>query len=274
MRVIVGLGVFAIFAMGSGAQVMRAQDNAADLQKKLNAEFTLTKVTADRSDIVTAGSVLVLHKDGLVMYSTPTETSPMNTYKDGQIQVSQGSALIQLGLKWIKGGGGSAVPSQTPQHKFVSGEKFWVTGIAFQSDAVVFAVYSEPFDDVRYYGQLKFPFPKNSMPSSDSMVRAIEEVITVAPADNGDSGPQQSQNAPAPAQPATPPEALAPIAPPPPPADQPAAQTKTIAVGQTRDQVIDTWGQPTKDIKLATKEILIYPDMKVTFVAGKVSGVQ
>jgi hypothetical protein len=67
---------------------------------------------------------------------------------------------------------------------------------------------------------------------------------------------------------------MAPIAPPPPPPDQPAAPPKTIKVGQSKDVVIATWGQPTKDIKLASKEILVYPDMKVTFVAGKVSDVQ
>ena len=38
--------------------------------------------------------------------------------------------------------------------------------------------------------------------------------------------------------------------------------------------MIATWGQPTKDIKLGAKEIFVYPDMKVTFVAGKVSDVQ
>jgi hypothetical protein len=45
-------------------------------------------------------------------------------------------------------------------------------------------------------------------------------------------------------------------------------------VGQTKDVVVATWGQPTKTVKLTGKEIYYYPDMKVTFVAGKVSDVQ
>lgn len=145
------------------APAMHAQaDDAAAVQKKLTDEFSLTKITADRSDIVTAGAVIVLHKDGLILYSTPTETAPLNIYKDGQIQFSQGSAVKQFGLKWIKE---RTMPtSNVPQRKFVAGEKFWVTGIVLQADGVVFNVYSDPFNDVRYYGQLKFPFPKNSLP--------------------------------------------------------------------------------------------------------------
>jgi hypothetical protein len=41
-------------------------DNAA-LQQKLESQYALTKTTADRNDIVAAGSVLVLQKDNLLM---------------------------------------------------------------------------------------------------------------------------------------------------------------------------------------------------------------
>jgi hypothetical protein len=274
MRFNMRLAVAVLLAVGSSATSLSAQGggNAAELQKKLDAEFSLTKTTADRSDIVTAGSVLVIHKDGLVMYSTPTETAPLNIYKNGAIQFNSGSAVKQLGLKWIKE---RTMPTSTdiPQRKFVAGEKFWVTGINMQSDGVVFNVYSDPFSDVRYYGQLKFPFPKNSIPPTDDVVKNIEDVITVQPSDDAadkkDSAPAQSASAPA-----APAAAMAPIAPPPPPADQPPPPPKTIAVGQSKAVVVAAWGQPTKVVKLATKEIYYYPDMKVTFVAGKVSDVQ
>jgi hypothetical protein len=49
--------------------------------------------------------------------------------------------------------------------------------------------------------------------------------------------------------------------------------TKTIAIGQTRDQVIATFGVPTKIVQLEKKEIDYYPDMKVTFIQGKVADV-
>jgi hypothetical protein len=281
-------GLTAAVSLLFAAVPLAAQGNSADLQQKLTSEFSLTKITADRSDIVTAGAVLVLHKDGLIMYSTPTATPPLNLYKDGRIQQnSAGNYFRGLG-GMLRHGGDTSELANIPQRKFVAGEKFWITGANIQPDGVVLAVYSDPFNDVRYYGLIKFPFVKNSIPPTDQMVRTVEEVITVAPADdsnnqanngNGGGAPQNGAAPPpagkgAPAAPAAPAEAMAPIAPPPPPPDQPAAPPKTIKVGQSKDVVIATWGQPTKDIKLASKEILVYPDMKVTFVAGKVSDVQ
>jgi hypothetical protein len=47
-------------------------------------------------------------------------------------------------------------------------------------------------------------------------------------------------------------------------------QTKTISIGQTRDQVIAVFGVPTKIVQLGKKEIDYFPDMKVTFVGNKV----
>ena len=80
-------------------------------------------------------------------------------------------------------------------------------------------------------------------------------------------GPSADLPAPAPA-----PTPMAAIAPPPPAADAPPP---TIAVGQTRDQVVAGFGQPTRKAQLSsTKEIYFYKDMKVTFTAGKVSNVE
>ena len=67
---------------------------------------------------------------------------------------------------------------------------------------------------------------------------------------------------------------LAPIAPPPPPTDVPPPPPKTISLGQTRDEVVAILGQPQKVVKLADKEMLYYPDMKVILVNQKVADVQ
>jgi hypothetical protein len=64
---------------------------------------------------------------------------------------------------------------------------------------------------------------------------------------------------------------MADIAPPPPPADTPPP---TIALGQTKDQVIAAFGQPARMAKVGAKEILYYKDMKVTLTNGKVSNVE
>lgn len=283
MRVIQRHALPALLIACAATPLIHAQGgNSAEIQQKLTSEFSLTKTTDDRSDIVTAGAVLVLHKDGLLMYSSPTATPPMNTYKDGKLQQSAAGNYFRGLGGVLKHGGDTSQLNSIPQRKFVSGEKFWITGVTIQQDGVVLTVYSDPFNDVRYYGQIKFPFPKNSPPPTDAMVKTVEEVITVAPQDDASNGGDKDAAAPAqkggggagPAAAAAPAAPMAPIAPPPPPADQPAASPKTISVGQTRDVVVAAWGPPTKDIKLGTKEILVYPDMKVTFVGGKVSDVQ
>jgi hypothetical protein len=279
MRFTTRLILPALLAIASSAPAMFAQGgNTAEIQQKLTSEFSLTKTTDDRSDIVNAGAVLVLHKDGLLMYSSPTATPPMNTYRDGRIQQSvAGNYFRGLGGMMRHGGGDTSELQNIPQRKFVAGEKFWITGINIQQDGVVLTVYSDPFNDVRYYGQLKFPFPKNSPPPTDAMLRTVEEVISVAPSEDAnnkgggsDAAPPQSGPAPA----SAPAPAMAPIPPPPPPSDQPPAQPKTIALGQSKTDVVTALGQPGKDIVLGKKEILVYPDMKVTFVDGKVTDVE
>ena len=62
-----------------------AQDPAA-LQKKLIAEYAITQPTADLTDIVTAGSILVLQKSNLMMAPTTSSNLFQNIYKDGKIQ--------------------------------------------------------------------------------------------------------------------------------------------------------------------------------------------
>jgi len=162
--------------------------------------------------------------------------------------------------------------------KFVAGEKFWVTGIAAHKDGIVVSTFSDPYNDVRFYGEIKFPFAKGSVPPVDDFVKTVSEVITVQPAEGqgdqgnqGGQGDQGSQPAPEAApEPAPAPAAMQTIAPPP-PSDAPPP---TIEIGQSKDQVIAGFGQPARVAKLGAKEIFYYKDMKVTFTNGKVSNVE
>ncbi len=293
--VLVGLSVITAF----GGICMEAQvgDPATLIKEKLVSDIKLTKATDAHDDIVTAGDVLVLHKDGLMMCSSASSYAFSNTYQNGVLSGNLNNRAKDAAKSFLRGrlpfgGGGSATDAANngcSSRKFVAGEKFWVTDIEIAKDnsGIIVSTFSDPYNNVRYYGEIKFPFPaKNNVPSVDAEVKTVEEVMTVAPSDDankGDSGgagqdqgqdqgqnpsQNQTQNG------STPAAAIAPIAPPPPPPDQAAAPPKTISIGQTRDIVIATWGQPTKDIKLPSKEIFVYPDMKVTFVAGKVSDVQ
>jgi outer membrane protein assembly factor BamE (lipoprotein component of BamABCDE complex) len=46
-----------------------------------------------------------------------------------------------------------------------------------------------------------------------------------------------------------------------------------MTLGQSKDQVTTSFGQPMRQAKLGQKEIFYYKDMKVTFTNGKVSNV-
>jgi hypothetical protein len=259
-----------------------SSDQPTLIQNKLLSQINLTKITADRSDIITAGDVLVLHKDGLMMCSTASAFAYSNTYSNGvlasnqknrtkaaAISASKTAVLSHFGL-----GGGSptdAVSNACASRRFVAGEKFWVIGIVAHKDGILVSTFSDPYPDpsgnqVRYYGEVKIDFPKGIVPQVDDFVKTVSEVITVQPAEGqGDQGNQGNQGD----QPAgsPPPD----IAPPPPPADTPPP---TIALGQKKDEVIAAFGQPTRIAKLGVKEIYYYKDMKVTFTNGKVSNVE
>jgi hypothetical protein len=240
------------FAVAGAAPALHAQDSRAEIQKRLAAEFKRTKFTSDHSDIVTAGSVLDLHKDNLLMAGTEAVAPPTNTYKNGAISFGFGGLMA-----WnMKLGAANQQATNIAQRKFVTGEKFWVTDYSLNPDGVVFTFYSDPFNDVRYYAQLKFPFQKNVVPPADDLIKEIEEVIT-AESDAPDAAPAADNAAPAAQAPA-----------------QSSAPPKTIALGQTTDQVIGILGQPQKIVNLGAKQMYFYPDMKVIFTNGKVTDVQ
>jgi hypothetical protein len=246
-----------VAALVAVAPAIHAQDQEA-IQKKLSSQFVLTTMTADKSDVAKAGSVLVLHKDGLMFCGTNAVAPPTSTYKNGAVSYGTGAQMswgMTLGLA-------NQQVNTIAQRKFVNGEKFWVTAYEVHPDGVILLFYSDPFGDTRYYGKLKFPFQKGKFPAADDIVKTIAEVITV----------DAAQEAAAPEAPAAAgaTETAAPAA----AENAPQAAPKTIALGQTKDEVVGIFGQPQKIASLGAKEIYYYPDMKVTFVNGKVSNVE
>ena len=232
---------------------LRGQDQKAEIQKRLSSEFKRTTLTADRSDVAKAGTVLTLHKDNLFMCSMEAHGAPTNTYKNGAISMGLGATMSwNMALSSV-----GQQPANIPQRKFVSGEKIWLADFQVKEDGVYLLFYSDPFDNVRYYAQLKFPVSKGAFPAADNMMKTIAEVVT------DDSATQEA----APAD-SAPPQAPAAGG------QAPAAATKTIALGQTEDEVVGILGAPQKKVNLGTKEIYFYPDMKVIFISGKVADVQ
>jgi hypothetical protein len=168
----------------------------------------------------------------------------------------------------------------------------WVTKIDVKTDNkeedVIFELFTDPVKDVRYKGTLKFALPKGA--EGDQVEKVVAEVFKIQPADDAKdakqdkaapAGQQTAQSgAPAAAQPPPAPAAETPAAPlpdippPPPPVDQPPPPPATIGLGQTKDQVVASLGQPQKIVNLGKKEMYYYKDLKVIFTAGKVSDVQ
>lgn len=322
-------GLIALLTLSSLSLLAQDKDWRSVIQDSLESQYPLTKASADKSTIVTAGAVLVLKKDDLVMFTTSSLTPPTNTYKDGRI--TQG----------LFGKLGKAANDGTAR-TFVRGEKFWLTKIEIKDDGVVFQFLSDPFDDARYAAALRFPFAKGSPPSADQIAKTVAQVIAVDDSAAA-APPADPQPPPAPAgtpvsrfprpyvppaypqtsspavqaqmqlviaqleaslQTAPTPEAQAriramiermkaaqgpaaapsaapvveapppPIAPPPPPPPDPVVETKSIEVGQTKAQVEAIMGKPDKDVKVGTKEIYSYKDLKVTFVNGKMTDAQ
>ena len=229
-----------------------AQDSREAVQQRLTAVYKLTHTTGDETDILSAGTILVLKKDNLVMVPLANPTALPNTFKEDKI--SQNRLL----------NGFDHIPGVPKPRKFVATEKMWVTQIEVKNDAVVFDLLSDPFEDVRYKGLLRFPFAKGTVPQMDVMEQTIAEVF-----DRETLGGKRA--APAPRGSAKVPP---PVPPPPPPSDAAAAATQQIAIGQTPAQVTTILGQPQRIVNAGAKQIYIYPNMKVIFAGNKVSDVQ
>ncbi len=232
-----------------------SRDWRAAIQDRLERQFPLTQPTADKTEIVTAGAVLVLKKNGLVMYTSAAFTN-MNTYKNGSI--SQGI----IGKLSKNATDGSA-------RTFVRGEKFWITQVDVKDDGVVLQFLSDPMPESRYSGALKFPFPKGTMPTADQIAAAAAEVLAIDKPVNPVSAPA-GQTAPAPQQA----QSFTPIEAPPPPPDQPAAAPGSIGLGQTKEQIGAVLGKPSNIATDGNKQIYTYGNIKVTFVNGKATNIE
>ncbi|WP_158944675.1 hypothetical protein [Granulicella sp. S190] len=254
-----------LFASG----IAFSQGTKLPIQQAIEAKYAVTKPTADHKDIVTAGAVIDLTKDNLIMYGVDSSVAANSTYKGGRFQSSGISKLQNWNNRFQKIGASNTSTNRT----FVAGEKFWLIGVDVRDDGAVLEFLSDAISDVRYKAFVKYPFPNGTVPAPDVVMQEIGETIKAEPVE-GAAKDDAKQPAPAAAAAAAPTPAMADIPPPPPPTDAPAAAPKSISLGQTKDEVAANFGQPTKIVKLPTKEIDYYPDMKVTFVKGKVSDVQ
>jgi hypothetical protein len=254
------------------------------LEKQLESKYALTTPTADNTAIVTMGSTLILQKRGLSAGAAGSHVPTQNTYKDGQIRTGAATAVRRFGALagYIPGGANAATAAAAAGagRDFVNGEKVFVTRIDLDrgKDAIVFNLISDAYDTGRYLASLKFEFPKGTVGKGDfaRIQPLIDEVFQIAPDENAaapPAGPAPTQAAPAPVAIAPPQPPLPDIPPPPPPPADPPP-TQSIGVGQTIDQVVAAMGKPKSIVDLGAKKIYVYPDIKVTFVNGKMTAAE
>jgi hypothetical protein len=274
------------------------QPTRDEIIRQLQQQYALTKLTADRTAVVTAGAVLKLKKDGLVMApSTSTDVSG-NAYRVGKITQSTTGKVNEKANK-VKGifghiplAGASISAPTVATRTFVAGEKLNVTKIDVKDAGVVFELYSaDAYADTYYRASLTFPVEKGHLPSAADMLAIAGDVFAVIPAEDSKTespAPQQGGGGAPPSQPVPPtalssqpatqvapqdpaPQKFEDIPPPPPPtADTPQPNLK---VGQTVDQVTAQLGQPVNKVTAGDKQIYLFKDWKVTFIKGKVTDI-
>lgn len=276
-----------------GMFLAEAQTPAPTLEKQLESQYPITTPTADNTALVTTGAVLVLQKRGLSAGLASNRVPTQNYFKDGDPQIKGGAAaavrkISHFGIPGIPGvpGMGTASTAAGDSRDFVNGEKVYVTRIDIDHahDAIIFYLISDAYDAGRYTASLKIELAKGTLAKNDlaPIQKVIDQVLKVAPADNVTSNQTAPQGQAAPSQaapaapvattqtPAQPDPTLPAIAPPPPPPPDPAPP-KSIGVGQTPDEVTAILGPPKNIVDLGAKKIYIYPDIKVTFVSGKMT---
>ena len=211
-----------------------AADWKNTLEESLASNYEMTKTGLDRVRITKAGTVLVIRKENISGDLASDMTFLNNKIIDGAAQQA--------------GGFGAALQGKRTSRVFKPGEKVYVFKIDVRDDAVQFFVISGETYDVnlkgstrqtRYKSEISFEFPKGFLETADpaAVKKTIDEVIA----------PESTVS---------------------------AANTKTVELGQTPEQVETALGKPDTVVNLGAKKTYVYKSMKVIFQDGKVADVQ
>lgn len=140
----------------------------------------------------------------------------------------------------------AAISNNNQMQQFKAGQEVYTINTGVADDKVVFQLVSKDLStvtiegntrQVRFAGQLAVAFPRGYLPTAPiaDVIARISEVLRT----------QASASAP-----------------------------RTVALGQSRDEVVRILGAPSSIVDLGAKVMLIYPNMKVILQDGKVSDVQ
>lgn len=268
-------------AAASAYPWMTAGAQGDSLESQLAAKYKLVKLGTDSSGlaVLDAGTVLVIKKGGILSVANTNVVVVPTTVKDGQVHTANNTAMqgVNKFLKWKAPADPTGVASTDTKFLTV-GEKVYVSKIEVNrkdSKVTMSIIECDTCNSVQEASfrkaQVVFQFPKDYLNGADGgqVADVVGQILEVEAADAGqdqqqggqDAQGQGGQDQQAPQQAAAEPA-------------QPAQPPPTIQLGQTPDEVKALLGQPEKIVSLATKQIYVYKDLKVTFVKGKVTDVQ
>ena len=137
---------------------------------------------------------------------------------------------------------------QATAGRFLAGDQVFVTKTEVKDTSVVLSVLSvETIHGLRAKASVAFQFPKGYLANATfpQLAPVIDELF-----DRG-----------------APPPAVQAV-------QQPPSQPASINLGDTVDQVMAAFGQPDVIADLNRKLVFLYPDVKVTFIEGRVADVK
>jgi hypothetical protein len=204
------------------------------LEETLKGKYELAKTGIDRLRITKPGVVLVIQKDGIYADRSTDFGTPTTKVVDGNVIEPKGFS--------------GAFFSDPKNRSLKAGEKVYVTRIGVTNKEVRFEIITCDTTGInvegntretRFAATVAFEFSEAALESAD--IDTIKKVIDAVLI---------------------------------PEAEVSAANTKTVQLGQTPEEVKAILGAPDNIIKLGPKEMFVYKNLKVVFVDGKVADVQ
>ena len=192
------LGLTIITTMSSLVLAAQAGASGDLVLNRLKQQYPVTVFSRDASQVLTAGAVVTLQKDGFLVFRLPVPAHPISTYKNGKLSQGFGDTFATCLANGMNQPNGC---NDVPQKTLMTGEKFWISAIVVGKKDIQFVAVTDPNDDGRYIGQIKFPFGKGSVPTPDEAVQMVSEVLTPEP---GQNQPPQDQGMQQPQQPQSP----------------------------------------------------------------------
>jgi hypothetical protein len=253
-----------------------ASAQAVSLQEQLAAQYKAAKLGSDTSgySVIEKGTLLEIKKGGILGVPYGDQSIQNTKYENGTVKTP--NSLISKGIGF---GMGKLGKTQTT-HLFAAGDKVYSQNVAvdLSKDTVSFGIVAcdtcNKTDPPTYMkAKVIFQFPKGSLAKAQAgeVEDTIGQLLAMSDDSGGDQqqgnngGDQQQQGGQDQGQQQGGGSAGG--------GDQQQAEPASIEVGMTPDQVTAAVGKPDKIVKLGTKQIYYYKDMKITFLNGKVSDV-